>query len=294
MGQSFALAGWLCLALASQSAQAEGPRPVLLQGSDILTLPNQPVRLEGWLCTDGDSVLGWSIGEEEVYFYLGNDRLGIERTDVQGIAGLRRFAPESGDYSIRLVYPGSERYRETEGSLRLFVRPPAARFLVTEIDAVLARSDSAFMFRETGEALRSVTWASSVLRQLAAQSEYTILYLTSRDRSIEGMTRDWLERRGFPPGPLFCWNMFESPLSPQDYKAKVLRSIQSQWSDLAWAVAGCLSDVEVCRAAGIQPIWYAPSRPEALPPDVPWESDWRTIGARIVKRPVVPDKSRPE
>lgn len=285
-------AGWLCLLLAGQPGQAEGPRPALLQGRDILTLPNQPVRLEGWLSTDGDSVLGWSIEEEEIYFYLGNDRLGIERTDVQGIAGLRRFAPESGDYLIRLVYPGSERYRETEGSLRLFVRSPSARFLVTEIDAVLARSESAFMLRGAGEALRSVTWASSVLRQLTAQSEYTILYLTSRDRSIEGMTRDWLERRGFPPGPLFCWNMFESPLSPRDYKAKVLRSIQSQWTDLTWAVAGCLSDVEVYRGLGLQPIWYAPSRPENLPPDVPWESDWRAIGARIEKRLVSRDSSR--
>jgi hypothetical protein len=264
---------------------------VLLQGRDILTLPNQPVRLEGWLCTDGDSVLGWSIEEEEVYFYLGNDRLGIERTDVQGIAGLRRFAPESGEYLIRLVYPGSERYRETEGNLRLFVRPPSARFLVTEIDTVLALSDSAFMPGARGSA-RPVTWASSVLRQLVGQSEFTILYLTSRDRSIEGMTRDWLERRGFPPGPLFCWNMFESPLSPRDYKAKVLRSIQSQWTDLAWGVAGSLSDVEVYRASGVQPIWYAPSLPAELPPDVPWESDWRAIGARIEKRPVSPDSSR--
>lgn len=288
----FSLAGLFCLVLSSPPGQTSDPRPVLLHGRDILTLPNQPVRLEGKLCTDGDAVLGWSIQDEEIYYYLGNDRLGMERTDDRGMALLRRFAPESGDYLIRLIYPGSERYRETEGSLRLFIRPPGARFIVTEIDGVLARSDSAFMLRAAAEALRPVTWASSVLRQLEAQSEYTILYLTSRDTSVEEVTRDWLERRGFPPGPLFSWNMFEAPLSPGDYKAIVLKSIRAHWSLPDWGIAASLADVEIYRSLGVRPVWYAPFRPTNLPADVPWESDWRSIGARIEKRLVSRDSIR--
>ena len=260
-------------------------QPLTLQGPDFLTLPNQPVYLRAQLNIGLPLAFQRDVSNAEISFYLGDKLLGTDRTSREGRAVLRKFAPEVGEYLIRLFFPGNKQFEEAESSLRLFVVDRRTSILVTEVDGVLAQTRSMADIRSGQENPQPIIWAASVLRSLISQSDYTIVYLTSREDRLKNWTQDWLQDHGFPSGPLFLWDQFDSPLSPYPSKAGCLKRFKEQWPHIRWGIGTCVEDMKVYQAQNVQSIWLSDQKPEALPEGAHWAPDWRKIEKLIESGP---------
>ena len=250
-------------------------RPTILTGEDLLSFPHQAVMLRAHLKSGSLYALQRSVPKASISFYLGDDLQGTGQTDSLGTATLRRFAPEKGDLLIRLVYSGNEALAEAESSLRLFVRSPDSRFIVTGIDEVLARTTPRPVYLDGSE--RTVRRALLTLRRLESKLGYTPIYMTSRENSLKNLTQDWLETQGFPSGPIFTWDSFDAPLSPRQYKLAKINQLLQQWEQIQWAVVSTLEEAELYHEAGIRAILITSQESDSLPPDIFWVPDWRSV-----------------
>lgn len=129
--------------------------------------------------------------------------------------------------------------------------PPAARVVVTDIDATLTTEDPELFNQVTDETYvpRMKTAADRLLQAWAAKG-YPIIYLTARPHVLRVETRRWLEDLGFPTGAVITAPVFLS--DPGPYKsAWMLRMVDDfQW-DVVAAYGNADTDIEAYVAAGI-------------------------------------------
>jgi phosphatidate phosphatase PAH1 len=144
--------------------------------------------------------------------------------------------------------------------LHLFVVAQGTRAVVFDIDATLTRSD--------GEVLRQTvaTWsddyydpepragAADVVR-LWWSKGHQIIYVTGRPDFLCGMSRRWLDDRGFAPGALFCTSKNSQVLPNNDgvgkFKSEKLAELQSLGLVFVAGYGNAPTDVFAYENAGI-------------------------------------------
>lgn len=252
-------------------------RPAMLQGYDALVKPRERVELIARLSTGEPLALARDIENAPIYYYLGENLLDTVYTNREGRTSLWRIFPRTGDYGIRLFYPGDEIYGSAEGYLRLFVRQPKTTFLVTDIDYTLAQTQSLVSVRSGQVDLKAQPRAAFVLRRLATEKGMTILYITEREESLLSATRDWLAEQGFPPGPVFFWDIVRSPLSHEAYKRSLLSELKTTWQNIEWGIGDRIDDMKAYEDNGMKGILLPSVPPENIPESVKVVKSWREI-----------------
>jgi hypothetical protein len=223
-----------------------------------------------------------NIQQADITFSLDNQLIGVAETSRSGKAFLERIFPEAGTFIIRLSYPGNEKFSPVESYLRVFICNPATTFLVTEIDGVLARTNSQLNLYSGRYNPQPSLRAPIVLRRLVSRNDIVVIYLTSREKILSNLTRDWLLERGFPPGPVFSWDSDDDPFSPLQGKIAHLERLKNKWSGLKYGIDAEREIIEVMAGMGLQTFWLTPEAVPTAPPEVEVVPDWRLIETALI------------
>jgi hypothetical protein len=159
---------------------------------------------------------------------------------------------EVGRHRVRLVVRGDH----TSTELFIQVVLPTASVFVTDVDGTLTTSE----FKEfeellEGELPEAHHAAADALGALARRG-YLPIYLTARPEWLTNRTREFVKRRGFPPGVIHTTTTLTGALgsAAASFKENELAALDSQGFTPAWAFGNKPSDGDAYEKAGIQPL----------------------------------------
>ncbi len=154
---------------------------------------------------------------------------------------------------------------------RIFYWRTGRPILAVDIDHTIAQTDiKQLMTRGQVDRSAPLPGAPEVLGELA--SDYYILYLTSRPRFLIDKTREWLDCRGFPAGPVVVPMRKRDLVYPFGYKHRTLDLLRQQWPDLRIGIGDSYSDLEAYAASRMLPMILYKGRQQ--------EQSWGAIGVR--------------
>jgi hypothetical protein len=263
-------------------AQA-GKKLADLAVDDVLARPGQPVELRAKL--ESNSIAGTDLKGARVEFRLDGKVLGTALTDDDGVALFRVDAPLTGDHSIKASFEGNEDYLRAEYLALLAVRRADDAMMVLDIDWTISMTDNLNTALGSSDSppLRN---APEVVERLAGT--YSPVYVTARARQLRKRTLSWLNRYGFPRGPVFFLEPKRYPTyNEAAYKAAVLVPMKKTFPGLRFGVGNKESDVESHQAAGL-PCLLISGR--AIPGGVS-VSHW-DLAEEAVTRMLAPPKAR--
>ena len=167
-----------------------------LSAEDLLALPGSRIRLVARVERYVIRYVDPAVRGATVEFFDGETRLGSSITDTRGFAVLETDSGPIGRRRFRVKTPRAEE------ALVVDVLPADAPILAVDIDHTLADISTLRFAFTTNHKTRPLPDAVDILRRLAKR--FSIVYLTARDHSFLGKTRDWLRLQGLPDGPVMC------------------------------------------------------------------------------------------
>ena len=203
--------------------------------------------------TDADK----SLEDEDVDLYGCNGGawrwLGMARTDDNGRFALTLALGDRLAIGLRDLYVSVAGNR-SGARFTAYVAPAGSRVVVADIDGTLTSSENAFPVAVFFGGDVAANPGSVRTLQYLASSGYQIIYLTARaDRFVEA-TRAWLDRQGFPPGPLRLARALVT--MPGDatiaYKTGVLQRLAARF-EISAGFGNRSSDVIAYTAVGVAP-----------------------------------------
>ncbi|MBI3843416.1 MAG: hypothetical protein HY292_02135 [Planctomycetes bacterium] len=248
------LAAKVCLivlaaaALGSARMQRAKPRAEI-EGFDSLAPPGRSVTLRAKVVARGFLGIRVHPRGEEVIFSRGEAAIGRALTGNEGIATLEWKPPESPEEcAITVMLASGARHEATPSTLRVFVRDPKRRTLVVDIDGTICDASGFAVLTKPSLELCARDGSAAALRSLA--SAFDIVYLTGRDDALLARTREWLDLREFPHGPILVRNLGLFTLSAKRYKARALDELRRDFT-LAAGVGDREEDAKAYLAAGM-------------------------------------------
>ena len=130
---------------------------------------------------------------------------------------------------------------------------PGTPFIITDIDGTLTLSDEElFMEIADGSYDPLMKGAAIELMQAWAAKGYAIVYMTARPHILRAETRAWLDRHGYPAGPLISANSLAVGASAEEYKTAWGNRLISEfgWTPVA-AYGNADTDIGAYENAGI-------------------------------------------
>ncbi len=233
----------------------------LISCEDAITLPQRTITLRAKL-EEQDYHLD-DIKNQPVKFKLISSptherklddelyRSKIDFTDNDGWARVRVRFPVEGLYRFKVFYEGNERFYSSEDELTVLVVGRDRPVIVVDIDGTLTKRKTWYPWCK--EPIPYDNYAAKVLRQLA--EKYAIVYLSGRPLPLHKVTRKWLEKYGFPKGPVVLW-WLSSPrwLTVKNYKVDTLDSLKQAGINLVWGIGNTEDDIEAYLKAGLKAI----------------------------------------
>ncbi|MCB9677931.1 MAG: hypothetical protein H6737_22725 [Alphaproteobacteria bacterium] len=187
--------------------------------------------------------------------------LGTVRTDDKGwiSASLHPDAIDAyGEFTLFYRVAGDGTIATS--TLRRY--PVGTRLQVFDIDGTLTSSDMELfrdLFSELGTGSYVPEARVDALETVWARADqgYEVLYLTGRPYWLDGITREWLDTLGFPPGSLHLartnGEVVPTESGVGDYKAAYLDSLLAAGFEVDFAYGNATTDIYGYRMAGIPP-----------------------------------------
>jgi len=142
------------------------------------------------------------LEDEDVLVFLddcaGWRSLGRATTDDDGRARIPAPVLPVGAYEVRFQVAGD---RSVTSSV-LWVLPAGTRFVVSDIDATLTKSDAALFEQIFMGWVPDAYPMGAELMAAHAERGHVVMYLTGRPYWLSEMSRAWLDDKDFTPGPL--------------------------------------------------------------------------------------------
>ncbi|MBV8678437.1 MAG: hypothetical protein JO355_14845 [Planctomycetaceae bacterium] len=264
---------------------------------DRLLLPGEPIALEAKLEHDGIAGLNPDMRGYPLRFTIPTvldqevmtAREGVA-TAREGVAALSVRSSHASEGPARVIvrFPGSRLHRPVEVAGRIFVWPAASPILITDIDHTISDlREFDVLFTENAH-IPALPGAVEALAALARR--YRILYLTARDHAFYNKTRDWLERRGFPEGPLFMrdYHVWETQGT---FKRNFIAKLKERYPNVAVGVGDRPDDAQAYLDNDMKTLIIDPTGEGRFPGQVLVVSSWREVCALLV--PEVRDASGP-
>ncbi len=252
-------------------------KTALITPRDLLSIPDETVTLEAEMERPVCLFIDPPIADAEIEA----EGLGRGTTDGGGLARIEAGRLPEGSRRFRLRATG-ERWSAPEVEALVCVARRDAPVFVTDIDQTLADVSSlGFAFR-SNESVRPLDGAVEAMVEIARRM--TVVYLTARDHIFTAKTRDWLDRRGFPEGPLYLRRVRFWAASPADHKRARLEELRARFTNIRWGVGDLPGDVEAYSSRGVSPILLS-RRP--LPPRFPGvrAASWEEVLELVVRDP---------
>lgn len=261
----------LLAALLSPVAIANGEKsPARLHGFDALSPRGRSVAIEAKLERQGLLGVHPDLHGVELVFESGVSEIGRARTGRDGIARIAWDAPPgTTEHAVRVRVADGSRFSATPAPLRVFTRDPARSVLVVDLDGTVCASSGLFVATRPASEIEARVGAAAALGRLAAR--FDVVYLTARDDALAGRSREWLDLRGFPHGPVLVRDVRLSTLSAEKYKTERLRALARDFR-LAAGVGDRDEDARAYLAAGMEAIHLGGAR--GLPERARRAADW--------------------
>lgn len=185
--------------------------------------------------------------------------LGAAVTDRDGRAAIDvpagSVALSEGAHRIRFTVHGDRSSAEAT----LWVVPAGAAVAVFDVDGTLTEDDLELVEEiATGESPTPHPGAAEVVRHHAAAGALPV-YVTARVYLLEPATRAWLEREGFPAGPLFTTRSLREARAEDDagahaFKLALLRDLAGRLGlEVRCAYGNAPTDICAYAEAGVPP-----------------------------------------
>ena len=218
---------------------------VLLQGLDLLALPDEEVELTATLERRRGSTFFMPVAGETIHFFLKGRRVGTARTSAIGKAVLPYRFEKAGDFTIRISF--SKRSAESAGSGGIFVRVAESdtRYVLTDIEKTLHSQNAVRFPFIPNRNIPSLTGARKALQKFAGIR--SILYLSSGDGRAAGKVRTWLDSYGFPGGPVFHLSLPHDPEAAARRKMEQFGRIRRRFPNLLAGIGNRRSDAIACQ-----------------------------------------------
>lgn len=226
---------------------------------DVVVSPRQATTVEGkFSYTKASKDLEDEEVTAEVMAGKRWHRLGTRRTDSDGRVRFEvpgRLLRKPGAVRYRMTVAGD---RTSTGAL-IYVWAPGTRVVVFDIDGTLTPGDREIIKRAVwGSAVAVRPGAADVVRHWIKRQAIKPVYLTGRPYLFSADTRAWLERHGFPPGPLITADslrqVIPSTAGVGKFKETWLKQLKSEQKlDIIAAYGNADTDVCAFARAGIAP-----------------------------------------
>ncbi len=258
----------------------------LLTVMDTLAVPGETVEAAGRL-QQGD-LLRPSTGYV-LRFRRDGEPWKAAQTDADGKAAVGFTPPEPGDYRIEVsVAPvGPSEPPPPPRTLLIACRPPDEPMAVVDLDRTVVASG----FEEVllGDPA-PMDGSQKVLRRLA--DNRTIIYLTHRPEYFGPKSKAWLDRHGYPSGPVLLSTLGGFLQGSGEFKTAEFRRLREKFSRVEIGMGDKFSDARSYHESGMTSVLIiqpsADMEPEeleemladleTLPEAIHVVTDWAEVG----------------
>ncbi len=270
----FTVAALLLALLAGPSAALTNPFSNLF--NKVVTTPHDQVALPGVPTTveakfERDLGLGYAnpdLTGKEVEFFYGGASIGKATTNGDGVARRAWTTPAGVTGVLRIQYKmTSSSYRNSAGSLRVFVSAPRPTF-VFDIDLTLSDLPE-WQVPISGQDAPAFPYAPEFVNHVSGAG-FGVIYMTARDDALDVRTRAFLRNQGFPDGAIFYNDLglrtaeeraMLSSSNHGKYKTRKLRELYAAGIPIVAGVGNTPTDAEAYRAVGMESYILNPSDP---------------------------------
>lgn len=243
-----------------------------LTPEDLLALPDRKVRLTARLERYVLRFVDPPLRGAEIKFFDGDRSLGSAVTDGTGSASIDIESGPAGFRRLRVVSARAEE------ALVIRVLPADAPVLVVDLDHTIADvSPFRFAFLDNRH-VRPLPGAVEALRWLGGR--FAVVYLTARDHSFLGKTREWLRLVGLPDGPVFLRRRRFWSQRPIDHKLERLGELARD-HHLVAGIGDLPDDAKAYLAKGLKAFLLDPKGIHLSTEGVVRVRSWKDLEAQL-------------
>lgn len=244
----------LTLALLTSVMMPATASAIEATGQDAITTPGHPVEVRAKFERSGFAFWRPDMKNERVTIEVLGGRH-ASRTDGDGMASVTVAPTTPG------VYPISARLDRHRGApaatSRLFVLDPARPVAVVDIDGTLSDMPD-WQVPFVGHKAPTFAGAPALMADLARR--FQIVYLTARDDTFDGKTREFLRRHGFPDGPIIYDDLGLTTATERDqlnnknhgaYKLGQIQALRARGVPITIGVGNAETDAYAYEQAGL-------------------------------------------
>jgi len=192
---------------------------------------------------DVDRLLG-----VKVTFLADGQEIGTATTDARGFARYCCRVPQ-GAQSIegRAEIDG----RPVQAQGRVFDWDPARTTIVCDIDETISATNYRTLIDKNDEDTGSKPLPGAVDAVGRLAKRFNVLYVSARPRFLLEKTRRWLNRHGFPSGPVITTPSLAEAIRVQKFKGGTIADLQVLSDGLLIGIGNARTDSEAYAANGL-------------------------------------------
>jgi hypothetical protein len=208
----------------------------LLSAMDVLTLPNENIQLQARL--QGGDLLRAQSGHV-IRFYRDGKLFKVAETDSDGLAAVSFTPDHTGNYRflVEVAKAGLEGKPPIPQELLVTSCQADAAMLIVDLDKTVV--ESGFHMVLIGNPV-AMPMSVEVLQRLART--HTIVYLTHRPDYFGPKSKAWLDKNGYPPGPVLLSTVRGFLKGSGEYKSEMLKQMQKKFTNIEIGVGDKISD----------------------------------------------------
>ncbi len=256
--------------------------PYLLTVEDHVCRAGDDVTLIGKLEYRGVYIFNRGKGDKPLRFFLDGRPIGDDETNDEGYAHVKRDFDAPGSHRLVVAYD-RDGVRAAEAAATVFVWLKHEPILVVDVDHTVADTRVRDLLTRSGtETSQPMPDAPEVLHELARS--FHVVYLTGRPRELTPKTREWLQRHGFPAGPLLTWDVDRHPWSQADYKRERLDDLQDDFEAVNIGIGDRSHDRKAYSKRRLFTIMLDRDSPKRVN-DVVYLPDWSAVRELFARNP---------
>jgi len=165
-----------------------------------------------------------NLEDVEVTFRVQGKKIGTARTNDDGRAAFdTTIPPDLRDFEVTYRHEG----RKHKRTGRIFHWKPDRTIVAVDIDETVSDTQYRALLLTDEDTSRPLEGSDQALTRLADHCQ--IVYITGRPRFLWEKTQRWLDRNGFPAGPLITAPNLRQCIVQASFKRKELASMREAW-----------------------------------------------------------------
>jgi hypothetical protein len=217
--------------------------------------------------------LGFRLRGRIIRFAVDGESIGEATTTPDGFATITYTPVEEKEYAVVATHVGSDESDPLTARATLFSRSTGKESIILDLDRTLWDTSTLGSLLRTTRNIPPLKDAVEVTRALS--QNYDLLLITGRKSFFRRKPKRWLEEKGFPRMPLYFAPPTLLPLSHEEFKTDLIRSLKQTWENITVGIGDKDSDARAYLAAGLKA--FIIRQKGECPPGAIMVPNWQTI-----------------